>query len=126
MSFPSDFYTLRASPVVGPASDGLYATGNGVNEPVTVVPNSSKLVEYQTVSALHLHVFWIIETPNALLPILFSGTFKPSMARKAYTLSLSRPMGVPLEGVGSRGTNYLFLRSPSLLRKRFTNGTLPI
>jgi len=125
MSFPSGLYTLRASPALG--LGGLYATGqNDVNATVTVAPQSPPFVERQVVSIMRLHAFRMVKPANVLLPIFFSGTFKPSMARKAHTPSLSRPMEVPLEETGSRRTENLILRDPSLLRRSLTNGTLRI
>jgi len=124
MSFPSGLYTLRASPAVGVG--GLYATGNGVDEDVTVAPQSPPFVERQVVSIMCLHAFRMIKLANVLLPILFSGTFKPSMESQANTPSLSTRLEAPLEDIGSRRTQELFLRSPSLLRKSLTNGTLHI
>jgi len=120
-SLKNGLYTLRASPAVG--YGGLYATGNGVNEDVTVAPHSPPFVERQVVSTRHLHVFWMTKTINVFLFILFSGTFKLSLAR-IHTLSLSTPLEVPLEDIGPRRTENLFLKAPSLLRKSFTNGTL--
>lgn len=45
MSFPIGLYTLRVSPVAG--YGGLYATGNGVDETVTVAPHSPPFGERQ-------------------------------------------------------------------------------
>ncbi|KIK00067.1 hypothetical protein K443DRAFT_679436 [Laccaria amethystina LaAM-08-1] len=45
MSFPNGLYTLRASPAAG--YGGLYATGNGDNETVTVAPNTPPVVDRQ-------------------------------------------------------------------------------
>ena len=73
MSLPSGLYTLEASPPTPIGVGGLYATGNGINEIVTVVPNTPPVVDRQIVSTRHLHVFSMIKTANALLPILFSG-----------------------------------------------------
>ena len=73
MSLPSGLYTLEASPPTPIGVGGLYATGNGINEIVTVVPNTPPVVDRQIVSTRHLHVTWMIKTANALLPILFSG-----------------------------------------------------
>ncbi|KIK01765.1 hypothetical protein K443DRAFT_550937 [Laccaria amethystina LaAM-08-1] len=47
MSFPSGLYTLEASPPSPVGVGGLYATGNGVNEIVTVEPNRPPFVERQ-------------------------------------------------------------------------------
>ena len=120
MSFPTGVYILRASPVIG--VDGLYATGNGDNEIVTVEPNTPPFVEHQTVSTRHLHVFWMIKAVNALLLILFSGTSNWSIPRKANTSSPASP----LEDIGARRTKNLLPMALSLLRKRLTNGTFHI
>jgi hypothetical protein len=105
----SGLYTLRASPVAGVG--GLYATGNGVDETVTVAPQSPTFVERQVVSTRHLHLIWMIKTANALLLISFSGSFNPSLARM-HTPSLSTPLEVPLEDIGPRRMENLFLRAP--------------
>jgi hypothetical protein len=123
MPFPSGLYTFRASPAVG--YGGVYATGNDVNEVISVAPQSPPFVERQVVSIMRLHAFRMAKPVNVPLPILYSGTFEPSMARKAHTPSLSTPMEVPLD-IGPRRTENLFLRGPSLLRKSLTNGTLRI
>ena len=71
MSFPPGLYYLRASSVT--EISGLYATGNGVDEPVTVAPHTKPFIERQVVSTGHLHVFRMVITANTLLSILFSG-----------------------------------------------------
>ena len=122
MSFPSSLYYLRASPAVG--LGGLYATGNGVDETITVAPKSPPVDERQLVSIMRIHAFRLVKPANVLLPILFSGTFEASLASQAHTPSLSSPrLEVPLEDIGSLRTQDLFLRSLSLLRKSLTNGT---
>ncbi|KIK00066.1 hypothetical protein K443DRAFT_679435 [Laccaria amethystina LaAM-08-1] len=45
MPFPSGLYTFRASPAVG--YGGVYATGNDVNEVISVAPQSPPFVERQ-------------------------------------------------------------------------------
>jgi hypothetical protein len=122
MSFPSGLFILRPSPAASMCRK--YATGNGVNHIVTVAPQTPPVFDRQLVSIMRLHAFWMVKPANVLLLILYSGTFKPSMARQAYTPSLSTPMEVPLEDIGSRRTENLFLKAPSLLRKSLTNGTL--
>ena len=102
MSFPSGLYYLRASPAVG--LGGLYATGNGVDETITVAPKSPPFDERQVVSIMRIHAFRLVKPANVLLPILSSGTFKPSLASQANTPSLSSPLGVPLENIGFRRT----------------------
>jgi hypothetical protein len=74
------------------------------------------------VSCVYMPSRW----PNPLMSFCeyYSGTFKPSMARRAYTPSLSTPVEEPLEAIGSRRTENLLLRTPSLFRKSLTNGTL--
>lgn len=124
MSFPSGLYHLRASPAVG--LGGLYATGNGVDETITVAPKSPPFDERQVVSIMRIHAFRLVKPANVLLPILFSGRFKRSLGSQANTPSLSSPLEVPLENIGFRRTQVLFLRSPSLLRTSLTNGTLRI
>jgi hypothetical protein len=124
MSFPNGLYSLRTSPAAG--YGGLYATENGVDETVTVAPKTPPVVDRQIVSIMRMDAFQLVKPANVLLPILFSGTFKPSLASQAHTQSLCTPLEVPLEDIGSRRTQDLFLRSPSLLRKSLTNGTLHI
>jgi hypothetical protein len=121
---PSGLYTLRASPA--PGVGGLYATGNGINHIVTVAAEKPPFVEHQVVSILCLNAFRMAKPTDVLLRILYSGTFKPSMARQAYTPSLSTPAEEPLEDIGTRRADNLFLRTPSLLRTSRTNGTLRI
>ncbi|KIK00069.1 hypothetical protein K443DRAFT_679438 [Laccaria amethystina LaAM-08-1] len=58
----SGLYTLRASPVAGVG--GLYATGNGVDETVTVAPQSPTFVERQV---------WLVQ---------------PVFGKDAYTITL--------------------------------------
>ena len=55
MALPSGLYTLRAGPVVG--IGGLYATGNGLDDIVTVAPQVPPFVERQVVSIMRLHAF---------------------------------------------------------------------
>jgi hypothetical protein len=93
---PSGLYTLRASPA--PGVGGLYATGNGINHIVTVAAEKPPFVEHQVVSILCLNAFRMAKPTDVLLRILYSGTFKPSMARQAYTPSLSTPAEEPFGG----------------------------
>ena len=123
MAFPSGLYNLRASPVEG--LGGLYATANGFNEIVTVAPQTPPFVERQIVSTRHLRVFWLTKTANTFLSI-FSGGSKSSIPRNAYMLSVATSLEVLLEDIGTRKTENLFLRHPSLLRNSLTNGTFRI
>ena len=51
-------YTLKASPVVGVASGGMYATGNGTFKIVTVAAQVPSTFDRQTVSFYIFGVFF--------------------------------------------------------------------
>ena len=105
MSFQPGLYHIEVYPWRVDISD-LYATGNGIDKPITVDSHKQPFIERQVVSTRHLHVFWMIKPANTLLSILFSGTSTAShsslVTKKSNGKSLSTPMEVPLEDIGTR------------------------
>ena len=122
MSNLNGLYYIEAYPLIDISN--LYATGNGINETITVNKHKEPFIERQVVSTRHLHIFWMVKTANTFLSILFSGTSNPSwVAGKANMPSLSTPREAPLEEVGTRRTGSLLLRATSLLQKMLTPGS---